>query len=108
MKSFCSEKRLCCRVAVGCRDAVIGKINFFDESYTEGSILCVRGGEECDFSQLTVCKKDTMRIRENITIPNNMPNIEELIFSSVKVCDIELLPAPVPISSPTASGCGSS
>lgn len=55
MKSFCSEKRLCCRVAVGCRDAVIGKINFFDESYTEGSILCVRGGEECDFSQLLFC-----------------------------------------------------
>ena len=65
--------------------------DIYDEEITVGmnGVECEMLFKECDFSQLTVCKKDTMRIRENITIPNNMPNIEELIFSSVKVCDIE-------------------
>lgn len=63
----------------------------YDEEITVGinGVDCEMLSKECDFSQLTVCKKDTMRIRENVVIPNNMPNVEELIFSSVNVCDVE-------------------
>lgn len=63
----------------------------YDEEITVGinGVECEMLSKECEFSQLTVCKKDTIRIRENVTIPNNMPNVEELIFSSVNVCDVE-------------------
>ena len=65
--------------------------DIYDEEITVGmnGIECEMLTKECDFSQLIVCKKDSIRIRENVTIPNNMPNIEELIFSSVNVCDVE-------------------
>ncbi len=43
-----SERRFVGRVAVGGRGTVIGRINFFDEGYTEGSVLCVYGGERID------------------------------------------------------------
>ena len=50
-----TETRLIGRVAVGSNDAVLGRIKFFDESYTEGSILCVREGEQVDRSMLLLC-----------------------------------------------------
>ena len=52
MKGFFSEKRSRCRVAIGRSDAIIGKISFFNDGSTDGSILCVRGEEECELSQL--------------------------------------------------------
>ena len=66
----------------------------YDEEITIGinGVDCEMLQKECDFSQLSVCKKDILRLRENITIPNNMPNVEELVFSSVKVCEIEYKP----------------
>ena len=68
--------------------------DMYDEQITIGvnDLDCEILQKECDFSQLIVCKKDVLRLRENITIPNNMPNVEELIFSSVKVCEIEYKP----------------
>lgn len=68
--------------------------DMYDEQITTGvnGLECEILQKECDFTQLSVCKKDVLRLRENITIPNNMPNVEELIFSSVKVCEIEYKP----------------
>lgn len=68
--------------------------DMYDEEITVGvnGVDCEILQTECDFSQLSVCKKDILRLRENITIPNNMPNVENLVFSSVKVCDIEYKP----------------
>ena len=68
--------------------------DMYDEEITVGinGVDCEMLQKECDFSQLTVCKKDILRLRENIAIPNNMPNVEELVFSSVKVCEIEYKP----------------
>lgn len=48
--------------------------------------------KECDFTQLAVCKKDILRFRENVTLPNNMPNAEDIVFSSLRVCDLEYKP----------------
>ncbi len=48
--------------------------------------------KECDFTQLAVCKKDILRFRENVTLPNNMPNVEDVVFSTLRVCDIEYKP----------------
>ena len=45
--------------------------------------------KECEFTQLAVCKKDIFRFRENITIPNNMPNVEEVIWKNICVQEFE-------------------
>ncbi|MBQ8039980.1 MAG: DUF3794 domain-containing protein [Lachnospiraceae bacterium] len=66
----------------------------YDEQITIGvdKVECESCQKECDFTQLAVCKKDLFRFRENITIPNNMPNVEDVVFSCVKVSDIEYKP----------------
>lgn len=51
----CSEIRICGRIAVSGSGALLGRVRFFDESYTEGSILCVRGGEAIDRETLLLC-----------------------------------------------------
>lgn len=48
--------------------------------------------KECDFTQLAVCKKDILRLRENVSLPNNMPNVEDIAFSNLRLCDIEYKP----------------
>ena len=55
LKGYCSEMRVSGKVAVGGGEAVLGRVRFFDESYTEGSILCVRDGERIDREQLLLC-----------------------------------------------------
>lgn len=52
---YCSEMRVSGKVAVGSAEAVLGRVRFFDESYTEGSILCVRDGERIDREMLLLC-----------------------------------------------------
>ena len=53
-RRFCAEKKAVGRVALS-GGVVLGRIKFFDESYTEGSILCVRGGEWIDRETLLLC-----------------------------------------------------
>ena len=55
IKGYSCEKRLSGRVAVGGSGVLIGRIRFFDESYTEGSILCVRVGERIERATLLLC-----------------------------------------------------
>ena len=50
-----SEKRFSGQIAVGGKGAVIGRISFFDEGYTEGSILCVFEGQRVDITALLLC-----------------------------------------------------
>lgn len=50
-----SEIHIKAQVAVKGDSAIIGKIRFFDESYTEGSILCVRKNEQIDREALLLC-----------------------------------------------------
>ena len=66
----------------------------YDEQITTGinGVECETCHKECDFTQLAVSKKDILRFRENITIPNNMPNVEDVVFSSVALSNIEYKP----------------
>ena len=50
-----SEIRINGRVAVGGGSTVLGRVRLFDESYVEGSILLVRGGERLDRGMLFAC-----------------------------------------------------
>ena len=52
---YFSEIRISGRVAVGGSETVLGRIRFFDEAYTEGSILCVRENEKIDRDTLLLC-----------------------------------------------------
>ena len=68
------------------------------DMYDEQITTDVQGEEceilqkECDFTQLTVCKKDILRLRENVNLPGNMPNVEEVIFSSLRLVNLEYKP----------------
>ena len=55
LKGYGSEMRVSGKVAVGSGEVVLGRVRFFDESYTEGSILCVRDGEWIDREMLLLC-----------------------------------------------------
>ena len=54
-RSYSTETKINGRVAVSSPSAVLGRIRFFDESYTEGSILCLRGEEKVDCETLLLC-----------------------------------------------------
>ena len=66
----------------------------YDEQITTGveNVECEMLHKDCRFSQLTVCKKDIFRFRESVTIPNNMPNIEDIVFCSIKLWQMECKP----------------
>ena len=49
-----SERRLVGKVALGGSETLIGRINFFDEGYTEGSVLFIYGGERIDRTALSL------------------------------------------------------
>ena len=55
LEKYSSEMRLSGKVAVSGNDVILGRVRFFDESYTEGSILCVRDGERIDREMLLLC-----------------------------------------------------
>lgn len=54
-RKVCLEKRVIGRVAVGGSQSILGRVRLFDESYTEGAILCVRGSEGIDREMLLLC-----------------------------------------------------
>lgn len=66
----------------------------YDEQITTGieNAECEIQHKECDFTQMAVCKKDIFRFRENVNIPNNMPNVEDIVFSAMQVQDLEYKP----------------
>lgn len=66
----------------------------YDEELTTkvDNIECEMLYKDCKVSQLLVSKRDVFRFRESISIPNNMPNIDEIVFSSVKVWQFECKP----------------
>lgn len=54
-ENYSAERRYSGRVAVGSAGVLLGRISFFDEGYTEGSILCVCGRERIDRNTLSLC-----------------------------------------------------
>lgn len=48
--------------------------------------------KECNFTQLAVSNKDVFRFRENISIPNNMPNVENIVWKDLSIQEFECKP----------------
>lgn len=51
--------------------------------------VCEVQKKECQFTQLSVCKKDIFRFRENIVLPNNMPNVEKILWKNISIQEFE-------------------
>lgn len=45
--------------------------------------------KQLDFTQIAVCKKDIYRIRQEMELPSNLPNIFQMIWESVKISGLE-------------------
>lgn len=71
---------------------------YVQEIYDEQITTKVENGDcemlynECKFTQLNVCKKDIFRFRESVNIPNNLPNIENIVWKSIKIGQMECKP----------------
>lgn len=63
----------------------------YDEQMTTDlqNEVCEVQKKECPFTQLAVCKKDVFRVRENLSLPSNMPNIEEVLWKNISVQEFE-------------------
>lgn len=72
----CQEEMYDEQIAVGCAGS-------------EG-MECLK--KELELTHLAVCKKDIFRIREELTLPHNLPNIQEIIWDSVNVSEIDFKP----------------
>lgn len=48
--------------------------------------------EKMDMLELAVSKKDIYRIKDEITIPSNKPNIDELIWESCQIRNVDIRP----------------
>lgn len=66
----------------------------YDEQITTGieNADCEMLQKECEFTQMAVCKKDIYRFRETMNIPNNMPNVEDIVFRAMNVQNLEYKP----------------
>lgn len=67
-----------------------------EELYDEEVPISLHGDEKAEYRrmsvepvQLAVCKNDIYRIKEEISLPANYPNISQLLWSTVSLGDVE-------------------
>ena len=79
--------------------AVLGLDLKSDELYDEETVVDISREEPIeyrkqpmDITQLVIHKNDIFRLKEEIQLPSNYPNIFEIIFSTVTLNDVEFKP----------------
>lgn len=50
------------------------------------------GYKKLDYTKLAICKKDVLRLKENIELPASMPNMQHLVFESCHLCAMDFRP----------------
>ncbi len=67
-----------------------------EELYDEEAPVAVHGDEKAeyrrmplDLAQIVICKNDIFRLKEEIALPSNYPNIFQLLWDSVSLSDVE-------------------
>lgn len=67
-----------------------------EELYDEEAPIAVHGTEEVEYrntpmnlAQIAICKNDIFRIKEEISLPSNYPNIFQILWSTVSLGDLE-------------------
>ena len=76
-----------------------------DEIYDEEAPIGIHGEDAMEFrkkpmdiAQIAICKNDIFRIKEEITLPGNYPNIFQILWSSFNLNDVEFKPLEEKIS----------
>lgn len=67
-----------------------------EELYDEEAPVAVHGDEKAeyrrmplDLAQIVICKNDIFRLKEEITLPSNYPNIFQILWDTVSLGDVE-------------------
>lgn len=67
-----------------------------EELYDEEAPIAVHGEEACEYrklplsvAQIAICKNDIIRLKEEVTLPQNYPNIRQILWDTVSLGDVE-------------------
>ncbi len=67
-----------------------------EELYDEEIPVELHGGEICEYrrrklniAQIAICKNDVFRLKEEVTLPSNYPNIYQILWDNVSLGDVE-------------------
>jgi len=67
-----------------------------EELYDEEAPIAVHGEETAEYrrrqmnvAQIAICKNDIFRLKEEVTLPSNYPNIFQILWSNLSLGDVE-------------------
>ena len=67
-----------------------------EELYDEEAPIAIHGEEKAeyrqmpiDLAQISICKNDIFRIKEEVALPSNYPNIFQILWSNISLGDVE-------------------
>lgn len=67
-----------------------------EELYDEEAPIAIHGDEKCEYrrmplniAQIAICKNDIFRLKEEVTLPSNYPNIFQILWDNVSLGDVE-------------------
>jgi len=67
-----------------------------EELYDEEAPIAVHGEEKAeyrrralDLAQIAICKNDIFRLKEEVTLPSNYPNIFQILWNNISLGDVE-------------------
>lgn len=67
-----------------------------EELYDEEAPIAIHGDEEVEYrhtpmnlAQIAICKNDIFRVKEEISLPSNYPNIFQILWSTISLGDME-------------------
>ena len=67
-----------------------------EELYDEEAPIAVQGEEKAEYrrrllnlAQIAICKNDIFRLKEEVTLPSNYPNIFQILWNNVSLGDVE-------------------
>ena len=68
-----------------------------EELYDEEAPIAVQGDEKAEYrrrllnlAQIAICKNDIFRLKEEVTLPSNYPNIFQILWNNVSLGDVEV------------------
>ncbi|MGN0168638.1 MAG: SPOCS domain-containing protein [Acetatifactor sp.] len=67
-----------------------------EELYDEEAPIAIHGDEKCEYrrmplniAQIAICKNDIFRLKEEVTLPSNYPNIFQILWDNISLGDVE-------------------
>lgn len=67
-----------------------------EELYDEEAPIAVHGDEKAEYrrmpinlAQIAICKNDIFRLKEEVTLPSNYPNIFQILWNNISLGDVE-------------------